>query len=196
MKDLQRQAAALIPTPWGKFRMIAYATRADEPMPHLALVHETFDATRPTYLRIHSECMTGDLFHSRRCDCGEQLNAALRLAAEKGGAVIYLRQEGRNIGLINKLKAYELQDTGLNTIDANTHLGLAVDGRTYEEASAIMQDLNIRRVHLLTNNPDKIAALEASTIEVLSRIPIVIPAHRENEDYLHTKQTLMGHLLS
>lgn len=175
--------------------MIAYADRAGERMPHLALIADGFDPNNPVPVRIHSECMTGDVFGSRRCDCGEQLDASLHIAAEKGGVVIYLRQEGRGIGLINKLKAYNLQDLGLNTAEANTHLGFDVDARQYECAVSILQDLGIREVQLITNNPDKVEALRRSPIKVLSRMPLVIAPHEDNRDYLETKQNLMGHLL-
>ena len=123
LMQIQRQETAKLPTDWGNFNITAYSDQAEDPMPHLIMAHENMDVSKPVLLRIHSECMTGDVFHSHRCDCGEQLAKALELAAEKGGAVIYLRQEGRGIGLINKLKAYNLQDQGLNTADANTHLG-------------------------------------------------------------------------
>jgi len=175
--------------------MIAYSLSADEQMPHLAMVHENFDPTEPVYLRIHSECLTGDLFHSHRCDCGEQLDRAMEMAAEKGGVVLYLRQEGRGIGLINKIKAYNLQDQGLNTAEANSHLGLDVDARHYDIALQMMEDLKINRVHLLTNNPLKVAEVESSNVEVVSRIPLVIASRAENYDYLKTKKELMGHML-
>lgn len=193
---IEKQAAAMIPTPWGNFNMIAFSSSSSEQMPHLALVHERFDPTMPTYVRIHSECMTGDLFGSRRCDCGEQLDKAMGLAAKHGGVVIYLRQEGRGIGLINKLKAYQLQDHGDDTIDANIHLGLEIDARQYDVAVQIMQLLAIRSIHLLTNNPDKIEAIEKSPIRIMSRIPIVIRPKEENRKYLKTKQQKMGHLLN
>jgi GTP cyclohydrolase II len=192
---IRRQAEALIPTPWGRFNMIAYADGDQEMMPHLALVHEDFKKGQPIFLRIHSECMTGDLFGSRRCDCGDQLDAAMRMTAEKGGVVIYLRQEGRGIGLINKLKAYNLQDEGLNTLDANTHLGLEVDSRAYGLAIEIMQDLGIESIHLLTNNPEKVLAIKGSPIKILSRVPLVVPPHADNEAYLNAKKQFMGHLL-
>lgn len=192
---IELQARARIPTRYGSFDMCAYAADDKDPMPHIAFVSEHFVADHPVAVRIHSECMTGDVFGSRRCDCGEQLDAALRIAAENGGVVIYLRQEGRGIGLINKLKAYNLQDTGLNTIDANTHLGFDADARQYEAAITMLKDLGIRQVELMTNNPDKVAALSRSGIEVVGRIPIVIPAHADNTDYLRTKQELMGHIL-
>ena len=176
--------------------MLAYSDSEEDPMPHLALVHPAFDPAMPVYIRMHSECITGDLFTSKRCDCGQQLAAALELIAEKKGVLLYLRQEGRGIGIINKLKAYNLQDKGLNTADANTHLGLEVDARQYDIAVQMMQDLGIRSVHLLTNNPLKQEALEQSSIQVVSRVPIVIPPISENLDYLTTKKELMGHWLN
>jgi len=175
--------------------MIAYSDSPDEQMPHLALVHENFNPSEPTLVRIHSECMTGDLFGSNRCDCGEQLGKSLKMAADQGGVVIYLRQEGRGIGLINKLKAYNLQDNGLNTVEANTHLGLEVDARQYGIAVAIMEDLEISKIRLLTNNPLKIEAIEQSPIEVIDRIPLIIKPNRDNKYYLQIKQDMMGHLL-
>lgn len=192
---LNRQAEAPIPTRYGSFQMIAYATDPAERMPHLAFVAADFDASRPVPVRIHSECMTGDVFGSRRCDCGEQLDISLKITAERGGVVIYLRQEGRGIGLINKLKAYNLQDLGLNTAEANTHLGFDVDARQYDCAIFILQDLGIREVQLITNNPDKVEALRRSPVQVTDRIPIEIPANDDSRDYLQAKKELMGHLL-
>lgn len=192
---MNRQAEARIPTRSGNFTMIAYAEKADERMPHIAFVAEGFDASKSVPVRIHSECMTGDVFGSRRCDCGEQLTASLRIAAERGGVVIYLRQEGRGIGLINKLKAYNLQDLGFNTAEANTHLGFDVDARQYECAIFILRDLGISSVELITNNPAKVDALRHSPVKVAARIPLIIQPHDENRGYLETKQELMGHLL-
>lgn len=192
---MNRQAEARIPTRVGNFTMIAYADSADERMPHIAFVAEGFDPSNPVPVRIHSECMTGDVFGSRRCDCGEQLDASLRIAAEQGGVVVYLRQEGRGIGLINKLKAYNLQEVGLNTAEANTHLGFDVDARQYECAVFILQDLKIDAVELITNNPDKVDALRRSPLEVSAVIPLVVEPHEDNRGYLVTKQELMGHLL-
>lgn len=191
---LKRQAEAHIPTPWGNFRMLAYAESEEEWMPHIALVHEDYKEGEPTLIRLHSECITGDLFGSKRCDCGEQLRYALEHIAEEKGILLYLRQEGRGIGIINKLKAYQLQDQGLNTIDANLHLGLEVDARQYDIGISMLQDLGVKQVHLLTNNPEKIDALDQSIIEVISRQPIIISPHDENAGYLKTKQEDMGHL--
>ena len=192
---MQRQAEAPIPSRFGSFNMLVYAENSNERMPHIAFVAEGFDPNQPVAVRIHSECMTGDVFGSRRCDCGEQLDASLRIAAERGGVVIYLRQEGRGIGLINKLKAYNLQDLGLNTAEANTHLGFDVDARQYDCAVFMLQDLGIQRIELITNNPLKVEALRRSPIEVVGRIPIVIPPQADSRGYLQTKQDLMGHLL-
>jgi GTP cyclohydrolase II len=192
---MKRQAGAKIPSRHGQFTLYAYADKANDPMPQLAFVADGFDPVRPVPVRIHSECMTGDVFGSKRCDCGEQLDAALQLCAQQGGVVLYLRQEGRGIGLINKLKAYNLQDIGYNTIDANTHLGFEADARQYQCAIFMLQDLGIRQVQLITNNPDKVEALRQSSIEVVDRIPLVITPQSDNIDYLQTKQDLMGHLL-
>ncbi|MFN0036231.1 MAG: GTP cyclohydrolase II [Saprospiraceae bacterium] len=192
---MQRQAEAPIPSRYGQFSMLAYAEKSSERMPHIAFVAESFDPSQPVAVRIHSECMTGDVFGSRRCDCGEQLDASLHIAAQRGGVVIYLRQEGRGIGLINKLRAYKLQDLGLNTAEANTHLGFDVDARQYDAAICILQDLGIQRVELITNNPAKVEALRRSPVEVVGRIPIVIPPQPDSRPYLQTKQDLMGHLL-
>ncbi len=193
---MRRQAEANIPTPLGDFNMIAYADHENEPMPHLALVREPIDTDKPVLIRIHSECFTGDVMGSNRCDCGEQLSRSLEMIGKEGGALIYLRQEGRGIGLINKLKAYNLQDQGLNTAEANTHLGFEVDARQYDAAVYILADLNISSVRLLTNNPLKIEALSNSPIKVVDRVPIVIDPKKDNSFYLKTKRDLMGHLLN
>lgn len=193
-QNLKCQAEALIPTPWGNFRMLAFAENEEEWMPHIALVHEEYKEGAPTLIRLHSECITGDLFGSKRCDCGEQLHFALQQIAAQKGILLYLRQEGRGIGIINKLKAYQLQDQGLNTIDANLHLGLEVDARQYDIGITMLQHLGVEQVHLLTNNPEKVSALDESIIEVISRQPIIIPPGDENASYLKTKQQDMGHL--
>ena len=192
---MNKQVATTLPTKWGNFELIAYADKPDDGMPHLALVHENFDCSKsPVWVRMHSECLTGDLFGSKRCDCGEQLSQSMKMVAEYGGILIYLRQEGRGIGLINKLKAYNLQDHGLNTADANTHLGLEVDARQYDLAIKILENRGIKKINLITNNPLKIDAIEASSIKVVKRIPIIIEPIKENREYLKTKEELMGHL--
>jgi len=192
---MKRQAEALVPTEYGLFRIIAYAEHADDPVPHIAIVHQDFDLDQPPFVRIHSECLTGDVFHSHRCDCGEQLSAAMKIAGEDKGIVIYLRQEGRGIGIINKLKAYNLQDQGMNTAEANTHLGFEADARIYDTAVLILNDLNITKIHLLTNNPEKVKAFAESNIEVVSRKPLVIPPRAENLKYYETKRDFFGHSL-
>lgn len=185
----------MIPTRWGTFNMIAYADSDQEKMPHLAMVHEGFSGEEPVCVRIHSECLTGDLWGSMRCDCGEQLHKSMSIAADEGGVVIYLRQEGRGIGIINKIRAYQLQDKGLNTIDANIHLGFEADERSYVVAATILQDLGISRIRLMTNNPEKIDALSHLGIEVAERVPLIIQPQERNMGYLRTKQDQMGHLL-
>lgn len=190
-----RRAEALIPTPFGQFRMIAYSEDPEAYAPHLALVHPEMDPDSEVIVRIHSECITGDLFGSKRCDCGEQLNRALRIAAAGKGAVIYLRQEGRGIGIINKLKAYQLQDKGLDTIEANVHLGFEIDARHYEVAQGMMADLGISKIQLLTNNPEKVKAFGDGPVEVVRRLPIIVDPKEENKGYLRTKEVDMGHWL-
>lgn len=193
---MKRQSECTIPIPQGNFNLIAYADHHEELMPHVALASLKLDISKPVTIRIHSECLTGDLFGSKRCDCGEQLEKALEIIAKDNGVLLYLRQEGRGIGIINKLKAYQLQDQGLNTLDANTHLGLEVDSRQYDIAVEMLKDLGITHVNLLTNNPKKIEALENSHITIVSRLPILIAAQPENKGYLTAKRDLMGHMLN
>ena len=190
-----RQAEALIPTPWGNYKLLAYASHPDEWMPHLALVHENIDFNQPVLIRIHSECITGDLFSSKRCDCGEQLLSAMDKISDEHGILIYLRQEGRGIGIINKLKAYQLQDLGLDTVEANLHLGLSIDARDFTIALALLSDIGVKKVRLLTNNPDKIEIFSESAIELVERVPLVVVPQEENKDYLRVKKERMGHIL-
>ena len=192
---MKKQSEAMIPTPHGDFVMMAYSADKNNMMPHLVLMHSEMVDKENVVMRIHSECLTGDLFGSKRCDCGEQLEKSLEVINREKGMLIYLRQEGRGIGLINKLKAYQLQDKGLNTIDANLHLGFEPDERDYEVASEILKDLEISSVRLLTNNPTKVDGLNDYGIEVTERLPIIIAPNVDNEGYLKTKKDLMGHLL-
>jgi 3,4-dihydroxy 2-butanone 4-phosphate synthase/GTP cyclohydrolase II len=193
---MKRQVEARIPTRHGEFRLLAYAKSAHKTNPHIAFVSEQFDPNAgATLVRMHSECITGDVFGSTRCDCGAQLARAIEMISNSGGVLLYLRQEGRGIGLIPKLKAYNLQDKGANTLDANVHLGYAPDQRNYQDAVAILRDLGINKVRLITNNPLKVDALNKAGIEVTERVPIVIPPQAENLDYQRTKQELMGHIL-
>ena len=185
----------MIPTKWGIFQMITYGSSDDDPMPHLALVHMPEASSENVLVRIHSECLTGDLFQSSRCECGSQLRSSLEQIGKEGGVIIYLRQEGRGIGLIEKLKAYKLQDIGYNTVDANVQLGHAPDERSYDLAVQILKDRGIRSIRLLTNNPEKIKAIEESEIDLVERVPLIIKTNEDNEHYMETKKTILGHLL-
>lgn len=195
MAPLQRQAETPLPTPYGSFQIIAYADEENNPMPHIAMVNEKTDVSQPVLVRIHSECMTGDVFGSLRCDCGEQLHEAMRKIGEEGGIVIYLRQEGRGIGLINKMKAYNLQDEGFNTAEANLHLGFEIDARDYDIAIRMLKDLGVRSIKLMTNNPEKVDSFLKSGIDLIDRVPLEIKPQQENYQYLQTKQTVMGHMI-
>ena len=190
-----RQVDVALPISAGAFRIAAYSETSEELMPHVAVIKETFDPTLPVLVRVHSECFTGDIFGSKRCDCGKQLTESLRIIEQQGGVLIYLRQEGRGIGLLNKLRAYQLQDLGYNTFDANTHLGFDADARTYEAAIFMLQDLGISNIRLLTNNPEKLRAFEGSPITISERVPLIIAPETENLAYLHDKQDIMGHML-
>ena len=192
---IQEQAQASIPTAIGKFQLYAFSEKETDWMPHLALVTENIDFSKPINLRIHSECITGDVFGSTKCDCGPQLQRSIEYIAEHTGILIYHRQEGRNIGIINKLKAYNLQEQGMNTAEANTHLGFEKDARTYDEVLQILQLLKVEKVNLLTNNPEKLKAFENTGIEVIERIPIEIQPQKDNASYLATKKTIFGHFL-
>ena len=175
--------------------MVAYANTPSE-MPHLALSHGDWETDEAVLVRIHSECMTGDVFGSVRCDCGEQLEAAMTKVVEEGGIVLYLRQEGRGIGLVNKMHAYNLQDQGFNTAEANTELGFEVDSREFDIAIKILEDLGVSKVRLMTNNPEKLAAFDDTSVSIVERVPLEIPPRQENKFYLSTKKRVMGHLLN
>ncbi|HEV2107366.1 MAG TPA: GTP cyclohydrolase II [Thermomicrobiales bacterium] len=184
-----------LPTRYGTFRLAGY--RSSDGQDQLALALGQVDRGGPVLARLHSECMTGDVFGSCRCDCGEQLASAMLRIQEQGrGVLLYLRQEGRGIGLINKLRAYALQDQGLDTVEANRALGLPEDVRDYGYAAAILRDLGVHQVRLLTNNPAKIAGLEEHGIEVVERLPLPVRPNPDNLQYLRTKEERMGHLLS
>ncbi|NMB87529.1 MAG: GTP cyclohydrolase II [Chloroflexi bacterium] len=192
---LHREVCARVPTGHGEFQLCLYTNNQDA-KEHLALLKGDVQGKENVLVRIHSECFTGDVLGSRRCDCGEQLDRAMELIAEEGeGVVVYLRQEGRGIGLLEKLHAYNLQDEGMDTFDANLALGHAADSRNYQAAAAILADLGVRSVRLLTNNPSKIQDLRAHGIETTERIPLVPTVYAENERYLLTKVLRMHHLI-
>ena len=192
---MQKQVHSSIPTSSGLWYIDAYSETDTEPMPHLALYPPGLNPDSVVTVRIHSECITGDLFGSKRCDCGSQLEKSLEVISKEKGVLIYLRQEGRGIGLINKLKAYNLQDEGFNTVNANHQLGFETDERQYHTAILILQDLGIKNIRLLTNNPEKMNSLTRSGINIVDRMPLMTEPTEDNEDYLRIKRDLMGHLL-
>lgn len=190
---IERYAESFVPTEYGRMRVIVYR-EPGTPHEHCALVFGDVAHGQRVLARVHSECFTGEVLHSLKCDCREQLDYALRAIASEGrGLVIYLRQEGRGIGLGNKIRAYALQEQGADTVDANRLLGFGDDLRQYHAASAMLRDLEVRSVRLLTNNPQKVEALRAESINV-ERVPVRIEAGSENEEYLQTKRLRMGHL--
>jgi len=203
--QVRRVESVTLPTDYGQFKLIAYESITSAE-PHLALCKgdigglddkgRPVEHDEPVLIRVHSECMTGDLFHSQRCECGTQLVAALQQIEKEGrGALIYLRQEGRGIGLVNKLRAYKLQEQGVDTVDANLRLGFAVDRRDYGIGAQICRDLGLRQVRILTNNPKKVSRLEVYGIKVVEQIPLQVKSTPHNVDYLRTKKFRLGHLL-
>ena len=192
---VKREADVNLPTIFGEFRAIGYSNTVEEGE-HVALVKGEINPEEPVLVRVHSECLTGDVFHSRRCDCGDQLGQALsQIEKEGNGILLYMRQEGRGIGLINKLKAYQLQDEGYDTVEANEALGFPADMRDYGIGAQILADLGVRKMKLMTNNPKKMVGLEGYGLSVVERVPLEIPACPENERYLRTKCAKMGHIL-
>jgi len=193
-KLVHREQTVAMPTAFGDFDCHLYCIDTDASH-HLALTRGEIDPEIPTLVRVHSECLTGDVFHSQRCDCGDQLAAALERISSEGGVLLYLRQEGRGIGLPAKIHAYKLQEQGLDTVEANEKLGFGSDLRDYGMGAQILCDLGVRRIRLLTNNPKKVIGLEGYGLEIVEQLPISIPANPHNAKYLETKRLRMGHLL-
>jgi 3,4-dihydroxy 2-butanone 4-phosphate synthase/GTP cyclohydrolase II len=192
---VKRVDSARLPTPWAEFTVVGYRDELND-NEHVALVLGKVDDGAPVLARMHSECLTGDALHSLRCDCGFQRDAALKAIADAGrGVLVYLRQEGRGIGLLNKIRAYHLQDQGADTVEANARLGFAPDLRDYGIGAQILYDLGVRKLRLLTNNPRKVAALLGYGIEIVERVPLHAGENPYNERYLETKQKKLGHLV-
>ena len=192
---VERRGVADLPTPHGVFRAYGYASAIDA-KEHVALVMGDIKADEPVLTRVHSECLTGDVFSSMRCDCGEQVDLALQhIAAVGTGIFLYMRQEGRGVGLHNKLRAYALQDTGLDTVEANVQIGFPPDLRDYGIGAQILVDLGVRKINLMTNNPRKVVGLDAFGLELVERVPIEVQPNDHNRRYLETKRDKMGHIL-
>lgn len=192
---IEKVAEAKLPTVHGNFKVKIYKSLVDH-KEHIALIKGKIDHAKPILVRMHSECLTGDVFHSLRCDCHDQLNASLdMIAKEENGVIVYMRQEGRGIGLQNKIKAYKLQDEGKDTVEANEALGFKPDLRDYGIGAQILLDLGVRKIKLLTNNPKKVIGLKGYGLEIVERIPIEIPPNENNEKYLKTKRDKLGHLI-
>ncbi|HWQ01096.1 MAG TPA: GTP cyclohydrolase II, partial [Gaiellaceae bacterium] len=194
-KLVERDVAVRLPTEYGEFQAVAFREKLTGKH-HVALVCGEIDGVDDVLVRVHSECLTGDVFHSLRCDCGDQLDIALhRIAAEERGVLLYMAQEGRGIGLLNKLKAYELQEQGLDTVDANIALGFAADEREWGIGNQILADLGLTTIRLLTNNPKKVSGLEAYGLRVTEQVPLEVPPNAENLRYLQAKREKLGHRL-
>lgn len=189
----RKSAAADLPTKYGDFKIHVY--ESDDNKNHVALVHGNISKKDAVLVRVHSECLTGDVFSSLKCDCGEQLRDALKKIAKEDGVLLYLRQEGRGIGLLNKIKAYELQEKGFDTVEANKKLGFKADERDYTVGAQILADLGVKKIRLLTNNPRKIEGLEKYGMKIVERVPLVAKPNENSKDYIDAKIKKLGHLI-
>lgn len=195
-KLVKRETEIKLPTAFGEFNMVAYSNELDD-KEHVALIKGEISPHTPVIVRMHSECLTGDVFGSTRCDCGPQLEAAMQqIEGEGSGVILYLRQEGRGIGLINKLKAYKLQEEGFDTVEANEKLGFAADLRDFTVGAQMLRDLGVKKVRLLTNNPEKLYSLDQFDFDIVERIPLQLPIHKDHEQYLKVKAEKLGHMLT
>ena len=193
---VKRAASAVIPTEYGDFETIVYESEID-PQHHVAFVKGDVNSDEGILVRVHSECLTSDVFGSLRCDCGPQIHQAMRIIAKEGkGVILYMRQEGRGIGLVNKIKAYALQDNGFDTVEANEVLGFKPDLRDYGIGAQMLADIGVRKMRLLTNNPRKVKGLEGFGLQIVERVPIEIPPNGQNSNYLKVKKDKLGHILS
>lgn len=190
--NIEKSTQAKLPTKYGNFKIQVYKHKNQE---HMVLFSDNFDTLKVPNIRIHSECLTGDTFGSLKCDCQNQLSLAIKYIAKEGGMIIYHRQEGRNIGLLNKVNAYALQDLGRDTIEANLELGFAEDERDYSVVKEIFKDFKLKDIRLITNNPEKIAYVESLDVNIVSRIPAITPVNTYNDKYISVKKEQMGHML-
>ncbi len=195
MSDEVTRVVANLPSEWGQFKITGYRSlSSDEEF--VVLYKGDLRPDTPTLVRIHSQCLTGDVFGSTKCDCGPQLHRTLQMIESEGrGALVYQQQEGRGIGILNKIRAYALQDDGLDTVEANEHLGLAVDSREYRQCAEVLFDLGLRRVRVISNNPAKLRALEEAGLEIIERVSLEVQPHETAAKYLQTKKEKLGHLL-